>query len=749
MKNNYLTLFILVFFLMNSCEEKNRKIINLNAFSKLYGYVRWFHPSDEAQKIDWEKFAIYGAAKVENAPNENALRDSLLELFSPIAPSLRILLDSEKDSFNILEITPSDTTFCKIIAWQHLGVELNATFYPAYESIRLNRTVHKSKHKMPQVYYQLKRGRLSSNNFRLKFYCQGNENDSIGVFLLSMNKYNLQNLPEKIKPKYFKCAREWQQNKMELNVGFGDLLIFGVVYNGNQSVLFDNVELEYKDKTKWKNIEIKNWDLNSISANSPDGYYCCSDANYVVGAKEIEMDNYCLGITKKEETKLFKEYPKPGEIINKYISKGLRIYLPISLWGSNDETFPKADVQKLKLLKQKIKTNQSILFQRMGSLVITWNIFQHFYPYFKEVEVDWEKEFQSAVHDVYENRTDKDFLNTLRKLTSKLKDGHVYITQNLNKDYCLPITWEWIEGNLIITNVFDKDYNLEVGDIVTKVNNISAKEHFHNVEQYISAATPGYQKYLSQTRTLFGELDSKSILSIKGINGIKKDIILKHTFFPFAIYEKIKNKTRYQLLENNIIYLNLDQIYMPEIDSLMPKILESNGLICDLRGYPADNIKPFLAHLLKGPDTSRWMCIPQIIYPDHEEMMFKNWEGWGLKPNKPNINIPVVFITDGSAISYSESIMGLLKYYKLGTIVGQPTAGTNGNVNSFTLPGNYQISFTGMKVLKLDGSLHHGIGVLPDIYVNKTLRGVREGRDEFVEKAIEVLNKNIQEVNSI
>ncbi len=79
--------------------------------------------------------------------------------------------------------------------------------------------------------------------------------------------------------------------------------------------------------------------------------------------------------------------------------------------------------------------------------------------------------------------------------------------------------------------------------------------------------------------------------------------------------------------------------------------------------------------------------------------------------------------------------------FKLATIVGQPTAGTNGNVNPFTLPGGYNISWTGMKVLKHDGSQHHGVGIIPDVLVNKTIKGVKEGRDEFLEKAIEIAKR--------
>ena len=44
-----------------------------------------------------------------------------------------------------------------------------------------------------------------------------------------------------------------------------------------------------------------------------------------------------------------------------------------------------------------------------------------------------------------------------------------------------------------------------------------------------------------------------------------------------------------------------------------------------------------------------------------------------------------------------------------------------------------------MKVLKHDGSQHHAVGVLPDVYVEKTIEGVKVGKDEYLEKAIEII----------
>ncbi|MCB0853693.1 MAG: peptidase S41, partial [Bacteroidetes bacterium] len=74
--------------------------------------------------------------------------------------------------------------------------------------------------------------------------------------------------------------------------------------------------------------------------------------------------------------------------------------------------------------------------------------------------------------------------------------------------------------------------------------------------------------------------------------------------------------------------------------------------------------------------------------------------------------------------------------YDLATIIGQPTAGTNGNVNYIILPGKYRVTWTGMRVRKHDGSELYGSGIQPDIFVERTIEGVIQQRDEFLERAL-------------
>ncbi len=124
--------------------------------------------------------------------------------------------------------------------------------------------------------------------------------------------------------------------------------------------------------------------------------------------------------------------------------------------------------------------------------------------------------------------------------------------------------------------------------------------------------------------------------------------------------------------------------------------------------------------------------------PDRAGMQF-SVSNWPVAPKSPRISGKVAFVTHGGAISYAETYMGIIEHYQLAEIVGEPTAGTNGNVNPFNLPGGYRVLWTGMKVLKHDGAQHHGVGIRPTMPVSRTLEGVAAGRDELLEMALDVV----------
>jgi C-terminal processing protease CtpA/Prc len=178
---------------------------------------------------------------------------------------------------------------------------------------------------------------------------------------------------------------------------------------------------------------------------------------------------------------------------------------------------------------------------------------------------------------------------------------------------------------------------------------------------------------------------------------------------------------------------------MPQITPVLDKVAVATGVVFDLRGYPTDAGAQILSHLIGTSDADRWMHVNKIIGPYGESA---GWEsaGWNLKPQHPQVGGKIVFLTDGRAISYAESVLGYVADRKLGTIVGGATAGANGNVAAFVVPGGFRIVFTGMRVTGHDGQTpHHLVGVKPDVPVAPTLAGLREGRDDVLDRAVALI----------
>jgi len=80
----------------------------------------------------------------------------------------------------------------------------------------------------------------------------------------------------------------------------------------------------------------------------------------------------------------------------------------------------------------------------------------------------------------------------------------------------------------------------------------------------------------------------------------------------------------------------------------------------------------------------------------------------------------------------------MVEKYRWADTVGTVTAGDNGSRNWSELPGGWTIHWTGQRVLKHDGSPFHGVGVKPTVEVRRTIEGIAAGRDEVVERAVEL-----------
>jgi C-terminal processing protease CtpA/Prc len=206
----------------------------------------------------------------------------------------------------------------------------------------------------------------------------------------------------------------------------------------------------------------------------------------------------------------------------------------------------------------------------------------------------------------------------------------------------------------------------------------------------------------------------------------------------------------YRLLDGNIGYMDLSQLTsLAEFERAFEALRQADGLIIDIRGYPGFMVQLALsARLNDRPVKSAIFETPVVSSYDRME------QGWDIgqyevKPDpKLHYGGPVIVLINERTRGTAEDLGIYLKDAKRVTFVGGPTAGCNGNRTWLSLPGAGRMFFTGMRVKFGDGSRFQNIGILPDVPVAPTVEGIRAGKDEVLEKGIEVLGHLVQRPSS-
>ncbi|TDL52889.1 hypothetical protein E2R60_16880 [Paenibacillus dendritiformis] len=439
---------------------------------------------------------------------------------------------------------------------------------------------------------------------------------------------------------------------------------------------------------------------------------------------------------------------QPGETVVKPIAPGVFAHIPLVLYRDEKGTIgatPKS-AQALTQLQQQLsridieKASLDDKNVRLANIVIAWNVLQHFYPYFDVVKVDWEQALTDALQQSLKDQTTDQFVQTMKQMLEKTRDGHSgmtygFMNQKSDQAY-LPFRVEWLEEQVVITNV-KAGIDLKPGDIILNINGKNATAYFKQLEKYI-AGSEQWKRYRAANEILGGTVGKEATLTVQ--RGEQKvEITLSYTSKNFMEVDDFIRPDSIDKVADDIYYVNLSNITMDMFKERLHELEKAKGIIFDMRGYPNNVNHNVLSYLTDAPVQLPQYHVPISVYPDQEKAGFR-LEQVSIEPAQPKLKGKMVFLTYGRAISQAEWILGVVEHYGLGDIVGETTAGANGDINLMELPGGYFVPWTQIKLLKHDGSQHHLIGIQPTIPVKRTIKELREGRDIYMEKAIEVIN---------
>jgi len=369
---------------------------------------------------------------------------------------------------------------------------------------------------------------------------------------------------------------------------------------------------------------------------------------------------------------------------------------------------------------------------------------QYYFPYRNLIDENWDVVLKTFIPKIVSADDELSYKLTLLELIGKINDTHANIWSRddmLSKFYGLksaPVEIKIIDNQVIVTKVYDElDENVDIknGDIITHINGEAIEKLIDEKIKYCPASNlptklRDVSRRLLRTNNDFLEL---TVQRDKSSNNMKTNCI------DFGKIKYWENSTpSYKILANNIGYIFPGSIKKGEIDSIMIVLANTNGLIIDFRCYPSDFIVFSLGkYLMPKPTEFVKFSVGSMVNPG--EFIFTQPLLVGENRMDYYKNKIVIIINELTQSSAEYHTMAF-RVAPNAIVLGSTTAGADGNVSTIILPGNIRTMISGIGVYYPDGTETQRVGIIPDIEMQPTIKGIKNGVDELLNKAIEIIN---------
>ncbi len=724
---------------------------NLTAFARLLSLVRFFHPSDGAAGADWNRVAVAGVDAVEGAADAPALAQALESYFRPIAPTLRVYPAGQRPEIpaELRAPAPADLkNGLKIVAWRHFGGGVSGDKeVKIFVSERIdNRLPPRTGSLFQGIKLQgIKPGRLQGRRVRLRAAVRA-EVEPGGFAQLGLRVYRAGtqvSFSDDMADRPIRDA-SWRIYEIEGDVApDAEQIIVLLALTGGGKVWFDDVSLEPVDGGPGEPFLNGGFEEGEPGRQPPHWYfpYESVQAGYhpVVRRGEACRSGGCLEIGSDEIAT--PRIPRPDEVLEADLGGGVTAVVPLSLWADKAGTLPHTEPGApgaRALPWAGVDPGGDTRASHLASVALLWGIQQHFHPHLDPTRPEWIEALPAALQGVAQAADREAFRRELERLLVPLGDGQAFVDHPDESYGALPLAWAWVEDRLVVTGASPEAGGLRVGDVITAIDGRPVAGLLADAEAQVSAPRPEIRRGRAASSLIWGTAGGSVQLEVLR-PGSPGSPPLRVTLTR-GTAERVRDTPLPAVAEPRpgVFYVDLRRTSEDELSKLMPKLAAARGVVFDLRGYVIPGVSTFLlSHLADRTVESLSSQVPVVMRPDHRNVL---WLTTFLKvqPAKPRLS-RVALVINGRTHGNSELLLGVVERYGWAQIVGEPSAGSNGTVNWTTLPGGYEASWTGRRVLKHDGSPWHGARAKPTVPVSRTIKGIAEGRDEVVERAVELL----------
>lgn len=381
---------------------------------------------------------------------------------------------------------------------------------------------------------------------------------------------------------------------------------------------------------------------------------------------------------------------------------------------------------------------------KLRMVFMYWNVIEYFFPYKYLMDQKWDTALEEIIPEIINSKGDVAFLKLMKKLAFKLDDSHVsFITYQssapkIEKRF-FPADGRIIDEKLVVTEILGDSlaqaYNIKIGSVITKINDKTIKDLILENRELICASNES--KYLDVLAKIIVSSTSENVV----VEFLEDGKYVSKTMFWGDYHDSHRNefkkgvkkkKEKFKLLENNVGYVDMGILKPENVPDMINMMKSTKAIVFDLRNYPKGTIREISDFINPQEKTFAIYTIPDLTYPGKYKWSEGSKSGFA---NKDNYKGKVIVLINEKAISHSEWSAMCFRGSGNATIIGSQTAGADGNVSQFYFDA-FSTLISGIGVYYPDGRETQRIGIVPDIEVKPTIKGIQEGKDEVLDRAL-------------
>ncbi len=380
-----------------------------------------------------------------------------------------------------------------------------------------------------------------------------------------------------------------------------------------------------------------------------------------------------------------------------------------------------------------------------------WNIVEYWSPYRNVLGEDWDTVLTEFIPRIALAKDPDSYQRELMALIAEAHDGHANLWSSLGVrppvgNCQLPVRLRFVENRFVVAGFpatqAARASGLKIGDVITKLDGVPVAKLVETRAPYYAASNDAARLRDIASFMTRGDCGESTISIRRGSQDINLKAERAHPassdLGPSA--HDLPGET-FRLLSNEVAYLKLSSVKIAEAAHYIDAAAGTKGLIIDIRNYPSEFVVFALGSLLVEHETK----FARFTFGDLSNPGAFHWtQPVSLSPQKPHYAGKAVILVDEISGSQAEYTSMAFRAASQTMVVGSTTAGADGNVSPFALPGGLSAMISGIGVFYPDKRPTQRIGIVPDVDVRPTIAGIRAGRDEVLEEALrQILGRDV------